>query len=91
MATVEKLSIALTMTVVRRTARAKDDLVDVWLYIAADHPDAADRLLEEIDRKCVPLAGTGAPKHMRDNPDAGPGRLPDQALRLRMLELARGL
>ncbi len=44
------------MAVVRRTARAEDDLVDIWLYIAADNPDAADRLLEEIDRKCLLLA-----------------------------------
>ena len=36
---------------------AEQDLLDIWLYIAADNPDAADRLLEEIDRKCFLLAG----------------------------------
>jgi plasmid stabilization system protein ParE len=36
----------------RRTARAGEGLVAIWLYIAADNPNAADRLLEEIDRTC---------------------------------------
>ena len=44
------------MPAVRRTARAEDDLVEIWIYVAHDDHDAADRLLEEIDRKCVLLA-----------------------------------
>lgn len=58
------------MAVVLRTARAEDDLVDLWLYVAADNPDAADRLLEEIDRKCVLLAGN--PLLGRARPDIAP-------------------
>lgn len=58
------------MAFVRRTARAEDDLVDIWLYIAADNPDAADRLLEEIDRKCTLLAGN--PLLGRARPDIAP-------------------
>lgn len=58
------------MAVVRRTARAEDDLVDIWFYVAADNPDAADRLLEEIDRKCVLLAGN--PLLCRARPDIAP-------------------
>ena len=57
------------MPVIRRTTRAEDDLVDIWIYIAHDNPDAADRLLEEIDRKLVLLA---------DNPHLGRAR-PDIA------------
>jgi len=55
------------MPVIRRTARAEDDLVDIWIYIARDNPDAADRLLEEIDRKCVLLAEN--PRLGRARPD----------------------
>ena len=58
------------MAVVRRTAKAEDDLVDLWLYVVADNPDAADRLLEEIDRKCVLLAGN--PLRGRARPDITP-------------------
>jgi toxin ParE1/3/4 len=49
------------MAVVRRTAGAEEDLVDIWLYIAADNPNAADLLLEKIDRKCMLLAGNPLP------------------------------
>ncbi|AUB80977.1 type II toxin-antitoxin system RelE/ParE family toxin [Candidatus Thiodictyon syntrophicum] len=58
------------MPVIRRTARAEDDLVDIWIYIARDNPDAADRLLEEIDRKCVLLAEN--PRLGRARPDIAP-------------------
>ena len=34
------------MPFVRRTAQAEDDLLDLWIYIAHDNPDAANRLLE---------------------------------------------
>jgi toxin ParE1/3/4 len=37
------------MTRVVLTDAAKQDLLDVWLYIAADNLGAADRLLDEID------------------------------------------
>ncbi len=31
-----------------RTSAAKADLADIWLYIAADNPAAADKLLTQI-------------------------------------------
>jgi toxin ParE1/3/4 len=48
-----------------RTARAEDDLVEIWLYIAADSPRAADTLLDRIDAACGRLA---------ENPAMGPTR-----------------
>ena len=59
----------------RRTARAEEDLVEIWLYVAEDNPAAADGLLEEIDRSCGLLA---------DNPLLGRAR-PDIAHDLRYL------
>lgn len=59
------------MSAFRRTARAEDDLVDIWLYIADENPDAADRLLEEIDRNCALLAEN--PRLGRARPDIAPG------------------
>ncbi len=58
------------MPVIRRTAKAEEDLVDIWIYIAHDNPDAADRLLEEIDRKFVLLAEN--PRLGRARPDIAP-------------------
>ena len=54
------------MPVIRRTAQAEEDLIDLWLYIAQDNPGAADRLLDEIEDKCALLA---------DHPQLGPARL----------------
>ncbi len=39
------------MPMVRRSALAEEDYRDIWRYIAADNPDAADRLLLRIDSK----------------------------------------
>jgi len=39
-----------------RTPQANVDLVDIWLYVARDSPEAADRLMETIGRKCESLA-----------------------------------
>jgi toxin ParE1/3/4 len=47
------------------TARAEDDLSEIWLYIARDNPVAADRLLDTIDLTCARLA---------ENPKLGPVR-----------------
>ncbi|WP_373508754.1 type II toxin-antitoxin system RelE/ParE family toxin [Thiocapsa sp.] len=58
------------MAVVRRTAGAEEDLVDIWLYIAADNPHAADLLLEKIDRTCMLLAGN--PLLGRARPEIAP-------------------
>lgn len=36
----------------RRTARAEQDLIDIWRYIARHNEPAANRLLDRIDEKC---------------------------------------
>jgi toxin ParE1/3/4 len=59
-----------TVPVLRRTAQAEDDLVDIWLYVAADNPDAADRILEDLDERCLLL---GKHPHLgRARPDIAP-------------------
>lgn len=44
------------MPTIRRTALAEADLIDIWLYISQDNPDAADRLLDDIEATCSRLA-----------------------------------
>ena len=39
----------------QRTARAEQDLIDIWSYIARDSPHAADRLLDILDTKSLAL------------------------------------
>ena len=39
------------MPLIRRTAQADEDLIDLWVYIAQDHPKAADHLLDEFENK----------------------------------------
>lgn len=41
---------------IKRTAQAEEDLIEIWVYIAQDNPAAADRLLDDIDAKCLLLA-----------------------------------
>ena len=41
-----------------RTARAEEDLIEIWTWVAADSPSAADRLLDRIDEICWRLAET---------------------------------
>jgi len=41
-----------------RTSRAEEDLLEIWAFISDDNPDAADRLLDEIDTVCGMLAQT---------------------------------
>lgn len=45
------------MPVVQRTAQADEDLIDIWVYIAQDNPDAADHLLDAFEKKFELLAG----------------------------------
>lgn len=47
------------------TARAEQDLIDIWHGIAGDNPLAADRLLDSIDARCQILVAF---------PQAGPAR-----------------
>jgi toxin ParE1/3/4 len=56
-----------------RTARAEEDLIEIWRYIARDNPQAADRVLDAIETASVRLAR---------NPRLGPAR-PDLAPALR--------
>ena len=44
------------MSRVLKRPLAEADLDDIWLYIAQDNPDAADRLLDRIDEQCRTLA-----------------------------------
>lgn len=34
------------------TAEAEESRIGIWLHIAEESPDAADRLLERLDEKC---------------------------------------
>ncbi|HRC73918.1 MAG TPA: type II toxin-antitoxin system RelE/ParE family toxin [Candidatus Competibacter sp.] len=61
------------MPVVRRTAQADEDLIDIWVYIASDNPQAADGLLDDFENAFLLLAG---------QPRLGPAR-PDIAPKLR--------
>jgi len=36
----------------RRTARAEQDLIEIWRFIAEHNEPAANRLLDRIDAKC---------------------------------------
>ncbi len=47
------------------TRRARQDLIDIWAYIAREDPAAADRQLDRIDETCGLLA---------ENPRLGPER-----------------
>jgi toxin ParE1/3/4 len=37
------------MPVIQRTAQAEEDLIELWLYIAQENPNAADRVLTDIE------------------------------------------
>lgn len=50
---------------VTRTDQAEQDLLEIWAYVAADNPRAADRLLDRIDAAARVLA---------DFPRLGPAR-----------------
>jgi toxin ParE1/3/4 len=48
-----------------RHPKAEEDLLQIWLFVARDSISSADRLLDEIDKKCRLLA---------DHPAIGPAR-----------------
>jgi toxin ParE1/3/4 len=50
---------------VRFTRRAREDLLDIWLYIAPQNPVAADRVFDRIEASC---------RLLRDYPELGPAR-----------------
>jgi toxin ParE1/3/4 len=37
---------------------AEADLTDIWVFVAQDNPEAADRLIDQIYEKCQFLAGS---------------------------------
>lgn len=63
------------------THRAREDLLDIWVYIAAQNPSAADRVFDRIEESCWRL---------RDFPQVGPAR-PDIAENARILIIERWL
>jgi toxin ParE1/3/4 len=58
---------------IRRSPRARLDLIEIWQYIYADNPAAADRALDRFESALVTL---------RDHPHAGRAR-PELAHELR--------
>ena len=49
-----------------RTAKAKEDTIEIWEYIGADNEAAADRVIDDIDQRLTslsrfPLSGKAAP------------------------------
>jgi toxin ParE1/3/4 len=53
------------VTRLRFTRRAREDLLDIWLYIAPRRPLIADQVYDRIERSCQLL---------RDHPQLGPAR-----------------
>jgi toxin ParE1/3/4 len=64
-----------------RTRIAEEDLIEIWIYIATENPEAADNLLDRIDAKCQMLA---------ENPKLGQAR-PDISPELRYFPVGRYL
>jgi toxin ParE1/3/4 len=53
-----------------RTRQAEEDLIDVWMHVAKDDARAADRVLDELERRTMLLSrypGLG-----RERPDIAP-------------------
>jgi toxin ParE1/3/4 len=41
---------------IRRSPKARADILDIWLYIAERNPAAADRVLDAIEHVCGLIA-----------------------------------
>jgi toxin ParE1/3/4 len=54
-----------------RTDRADEDLIAIWTHIAADNPNAADRVLDAIERRWQQLAQHPLSGMARDDIAAG--------------------
>lgn len=54
-----------------RSPLAEDDLLEIWLTIAADNPAAADRMLDRISDVCTKLGRT--PRLGVQRPELGDG------------------
>ena len=59
------------MPAVRRRPLAREDILDIWTYIAADNLRAADALVDRLDQAFFLLARN--PKSGRARPDIGRG------------------
>lgn len=69
------------MTKLRYTRCAENDLLEAWLFIAEDSPQAADRVIDAIDREA---------RRLVDHPHLGCER-PELARVLRSWLLADGV
>ncbi len=54
------------MPQIKRTQRAKDDAIEIWVYIAQENEAAADKVIDRIDQRLkslsfMPLSGTAMP------------------------------
>jgi toxin ParE1/3/4 len=54
-----------------RTLRAEDDLIEIWGHIAGDDWRAADRVLDELERRTILLEWH--PEIGRERTDIAPG------------------
>jgi toxin ParE1/3/4 len=61
----------MTVRPIIRTARADEDLIEIWTYIARDNLDAADRVLDAIEARWLQLARYPRSGMARD--DIAPG------------------
>ena len=59
------------MAKIEQSALAKSDLVDIWLYIAQDNFEAADRFIDQIEKKFLLLASAPEAGVKRDKIAAG--------------------
>jgi toxin ParE1/3/4 len=59
------------MALVRQSRLAAADLLELWVHIARDNVDAADRLLDRIDEVCTKLAAS--PELGRSRDELAPG------------------
>jgi toxin ParE1/3/4 len=53
-----------------RSPLAESDLLEIWLFIAGDNPEAADATLDRIDKVCSTLARS--PRRGRHVPNLDP-------------------
>ncbi|MBO0906546.1 type II toxin-antitoxin system RelE/ParE family toxin [Jiella sonneratiae] len=56
---------------ITRRPRAREDLLEVWSYIADDNETAADRMLDRIEQKLLMLADN--PRAGRERPEVAGG------------------
>ena len=58
------------MARVFRTRQSREDYLTIWLYIAKDNVEAADKLVEKFDQTISLIAGS--PRIGRDRSDLAP-------------------